>query len=86
VAAAAGTGDDMLLIGFADETERRVTNDQLAHKRAASVATDLRAIGVMVPSENIRDFGTDLPIASNDTPKGRSKNRRVEVWVRKGLL
>jgi phosphate transport system substrate-binding protein len=81
-----GTGDDILLIGFADETEGRTTNEQLAHKRAESVASDLRAMGVIVPSENIKDFGTDLPVASNDTPEGRSKNRRVEVWVRNGLL
>jgi phosphate transport system substrate-binding protein len=74
------------LIGFADETEGRTTNEQLAHKRAESVASDLRAMGVIVPSENIKDFGTDLPVASNDTPEGRSKNRRVEVWVRNGLL
>lgn len=72
-----GTGDDILLIGFADESEGCTTNEQLAHKSAESVAADLRAIGVIVPSENIKDFGADLPVASNDTPEGRSKNRRV---------
>ena len=48
-------------------------------------ASSLRAIGVIVPSQNIRDFGSELPVASNDTPEGRRKNRRVEVWVRNGL-
>lgn len=81
-----GTGDDILLIGFADRVEGRISNEHLAHERAESVATDLRAIGVIVPSENVRDFGTDLQVASNDSPEGRSKNRRVEVWVRNGLL
>ncbi len=23
----------------------------------------------------------EAPVASNDTPEGREKNRRVEVWV-----
>jgi phosphate transport system substrate-binding protein len=81
-----GTGDDILLIGFADTAEGGSSKERLAHKRAESVATGLRAVGVVVPSENIRDFGTELEVASNDTPEGRSKNRRVEVWVRNGLL
>jgi len=80
-----GTGDDILLIGFADEHEGGLPSENLAHKRSESVATSLRAIGVIVPSQNIRDFGSELPVASNDTPEGRRKNRRVEVWVRNGL-
>ncbi len=80
-----GTGDDIQLIGFADQVEAGIPNQNLAHKRAESVATALRAIGVIVPSENIRDFGADLPVASNETPEGRRKDRRVEVWVRNGL-
>jgi phosphate transport system substrate-binding protein len=27
-------------------------------------------------------FGSDLPVASNDTDDGRDKNRRVEVWLK----
>ena len=80
-----GTGDDILLIGFADKIEASIPNQNLAHKRAESVATALRAIGVIVPSQNIRDFGADLPVASNETPEGRRKDRRVEVWVRNAL-
>ena len=80
-----GTGDDILLIGFADEHEGGLPSENLAHKRSESVATSLRAIGVIVPSQNIRDFGSDLPVASNDTPEGRRKNRRVEAWVRNAL-
>jgi phosphate transport system substrate-binding protein len=79
-----GTGDDILLIGFADEHEEGVPSENLAQKRAGSVATSLRAIGVIVPSQNIREFGAELPVASNETPEGRRKNRRVEVWVRNG--
>jgi phosphate transport system substrate-binding protein len=81
-----GTGDDILLIGFADNFEGRSPGKHLARRRAEIVATQLRAIGVIVPSENIRDLGSAIPVASNDNPDGRSKNRRVEVWVRKGVL
>ena len=80
-----GTGDDILLIGFADGHEEAIHDQNLARMRAESVATSLRAIGVIIPSENIREFGAELPVASNETPEGRGKNRRVEVWVRKSL-
>lgn len=80
-----GTGDDIFLIGFADQYEERIPKQNLARKRAESVATSLRAIGVIVPSENVRDFGASLPVASNDNSEGRRRNRRVEVWVRNKL-
>lgn len=80
-----GTGDDILLLGFADRHEGGNPRENLARERAESVANSLRAIGVVVPYQNIRDFGAQLPVASDETPEGRHKNRRVEVWVRNGL-
>lgn len=80
-----GTGNDVLLIGFADHDEATFTSNNLAQQRAESVATSLRAIGVIVPTEHITNFGPALPVASNETSEGRRKNRRVEVWVRKEL-
>lgn len=80
-----GTGNDILLIGFADRDEGSPTSDHLAKQRSESVATSLRAIGVIVPTENILNYGSALPVASNEVPEGRRKNRRVEVWVRKEL-
>ncbi len=80
-----GTGNDVLLIGFTDGKEKKEAEESLAHKRAESVATSLRAVGVTVPSENIRDFGAQLPVASNESIEGRRRNRRVEVWVRNTL-
>ena len=79
------TGNDILLLGFADESEAGNTVENFARMRAEVVAKSLRAIGVIVPSENIRDFGAGLPVASNQTAEGRRKNRRVEVWVRNGF-
>jgi phosphate transport system substrate-binding protein len=76
------TGEDILLIGFADGTEGTASDEHIAQQRAVEIATSLRAIGVIVPSQNILNFDADLPIASNDTPEGRQRNRRVEVWVR----
>jgi len=30
----------------------------------------------------VKGFGSAIPVASNDTPAGRERNRRVEVWLR----
>ena len=76
------TGSDILLLGFADGSESGVVGQRLAKRRAEAVAISLKEIGVIVPNENIRSFGAEVPVASNDTAEGKRKNRRVEVWVR----
>jgi phosphate transport system substrate-binding protein len=43
------------------------------------VANSLKIRGI-IPGQ-ITGFGAENPIASNDTPQGQQKNRRVEVWV-----
>jgi len=34
----------------------------------------------------VRGFGSELPVASNDTDEGREKNRRVEIWMRRTTI
>jgi outer membrane protein OmpA-like peptidoglycan-associated protein len=36
-----------------------------------------------VKPATVMGFGSQLAVASNDTPDGRQKNRRVEIWLRK---
>jgi phosphate transport system substrate-binding protein len=79
------TGDDIVLLGFSDGHEAGIGSQNPARVGAEGLAKSLRAIGVIVPDQNIRDFGAQLPVASNDSPEGRRKNRRVEVWIRNGL-
>jgi outer membrane protein OmpA-like peptidoglycan-associated protein len=56
-------------------------NQQLSERRADSVRDFLAEQGV--PGSNItaRGFGKMQPVASNDTPEGRQRNRRVELVV-----
>lgn len=62
--------------------ERYPSNWELAGARAASVVRILIEGGV--PAEHLVavSHGSSLPIASNDTPEGRAKNRRIEIQLR----
>ncbi len=70
----------VLLAGFTDNSGDAPSNLELASKRAAIVANMLheKSPGMQIRA---RGFGQIMPIASNLTPQGREKNRRVEVWL-----
>ncbi len=74
-------GKRFLIAGFADSDGAWPTNDRLAYKRAETVADHLRRAGVRVAPTDIRSFAYLAPVACNDTDAGKSKNRRVEVWI-----
>jgi OOP family OmpA-OmpF porin len=67
------------IAGYTDNQGSRAYNLRLSQKRAESVRNYLISKGV--PAENIeaKSYGPDQPIASNDTPEGRARNRRVEM-------
>jgi phosphate transport system substrate-binding protein len=75
------TGDRIMLFGFADSTGGHSPNMPLSQRRAEEVAAGFRKYGIT--PEMSRGFGIDMPVASNDTPEGREKNRRVEIWLKK---
>jgi outer membrane protein OmpA-like peptidoglycan-associated protein len=70
------------VIGHTDNTGSAAYNQDLSQRRAVSVASVLRESGV--PGARIAAFGRgeDQPVASNLTPEGRAKNRRVEIIIR----
>ncbi len=55
-------------------------NMTLSEKRAYSVMQYLRQ-SLLIPADRIQSmgFGADRPVASNKTPEGRAKNRRIDV-------
>lgn len=67
--------------GHTDSTGARDYNQQLSERRAGTVAQYLRAKGVMDQRIISRGYGEDYPIATNATPEGRAKNRRVELTL-----
>ena len=74
--------EELTLIGYTDSLRSVVrSNKDLSMDRAQSVAEELTRSGV---TARVFGMGDELPVASNATPDGRAKNRRVEVWVRTG--
>jgi len=72
----------ILVQGFADSTGGEDKNKTLSEDRAHAVAAVLGAKGIDASRIEARGYGTDSPAAPNVTPKGRNRNRRVEVTVR----
>ena len=56
-------------------------NLDLSARRAMSVARYLVAHGVNPNLLSAQAFGATNPVAPNDTPDGRAKNRRVEIML-----
>lgn len=72
------------LLGFADAVGPFPANLKLAERRSAQVLRALTAAGGAPLRSQImtRAYGELAPVACNDSPDARAKNRRVEVWVR----
>lgn len=65
--------------GFASSEGSTLFNQQLSERRAKSVQEYLSAKGVDGTRISIEALGEKQPVASNDNPEERSKNRRVEL-------
>jgi outer membrane protein OmpA-like peptidoglycan-associated protein len=65
--------------GHTDSVGTDDYNQRLSEQRAESVRDYLVSQGVAEPAVTAKGFGKTQPIASNDTPDGRQKNRRVEL-------
>jgi outer membrane protein OmpA-like peptidoglycan-associated protein len=72
---------DITIYGFTDNTGAVAYNQTLSEQRAASVKSYLAGKGVSTVRINTKGMGINDPAASNDTPEGRSENRRVEFTI-----
>ncbi len=69
------------VIGHTDASGSRAQNIALSAARADAVKTWLVGKGVAPETVQTSAVGPDRPIASNDTPEGRARNRRIEFRV-----
>src|SRR5437016_456097 len=74
-------GLSLQIEGHTDSVGGDEFNQQLSERRADSVRDFLAEQGVPGSSITARGFGKTQPVASNDTPEGRQRNRRVELVV-----
>ncbi len=71
----------VMIEGHTDSQGPDDANQTLSESRAKAVAEYLMAnMSVQLPI-NSTGFGESRPIASNDTPEGRAKNRRIDVVI-----
>src|SRR5262249_33629197 len=74
-------GLTLAIEGHPDSVGSDEFNQQLSERRADAVRDFLAEQGVPASSISARGFGKTQPVASNDTPEGRQRNRRVELVV-----
>ena len=72
---------NLVIYGYTDSTGTVEHNQTLSEQRATSVKAYLASKGLNVSRFSITGMGISDPIATNDTPEGRSENRRVEFAI-----
>ncbi len=72
---------NIVIYGYTDSTGSAAHNLKLSEQRATAVRNYLSSKGLVSTRFTITGLGIADPIASNETPEGRSQNRRVEFAI-----
>ncbi|MBM4208822.1 MAG: OmpA family protein [Gammaproteobacteria bacterium] len=67
--------------GYTDNTGKAAANKKLSANRANAVKKAVLAKDIKADRIEAEGYGSDHPVASNDTPEGRQQNRRIDVRV-----
>ena len=78
-----GKVEQIAIDGHTDNVGEEGDNIVLSHERAYSVWKELVRLGLPEKALSSRGFGETKPVADNESPEGRQKNRRVEFLVLK---
>ncbi len=71
------------IAGHTDNIGTEKYNDVLSDRRTQTVFNVLNNLGLDMTRLNSRGYGEKHPVDTNDTPKGRANNRRVEFfWIK----
>lgn len=69
------------LDGHSDNSGNRLSNRDASRRRAMAVAEYLKAHGVPEEQITVRFHGERYPLAKNNTPANRARNRRVNIQL-----
>lgn len=70
--------------GHTDDRGDPAGNQRLSEERAQAVANWLRESLIIGPDRiSAIGFGSDKPVAPNNTPEGRARNRRIDIVIMK---
>ncbi len=75
----ANKGVKVELVGYTDNTGNAEKNQQISLTRAEKSRDYLVQKGVEINRISVKGMGEEKPVASNDNPEGRERNRRVEI-------
>jgi phosphate transport system substrate-binding protein len=53
--------------------------EKSTREETTAITAELQRMGLT--KVTVEDLGQILPVAPEDTPEGREKNRRIEIWV-----
>jgi len=67
--------------GHTDSIGTKAYNRELSHKRARSVYDYLINKGIDPKRLEYKGYGETQPLAPNDTPEGRARNRRTQIRI-----
>ncbi len=73
---------EVTIAGHTDSVGGKEYNQQLSQNRAEAVRAYLVEKGCPAGALNAQGYGMTQPVAANDTPEGRARNRRVEIRFR----
>lgn len=74
-------GTQVTIIGHTDSTGTDAVNNPLSFNRAGSTRDYLVSRGVPYQRIQVDGRSSYQPVAPNDTPANRARNRRVEIFV-----
>lgn len=81
-----GYGSKVVVEGHTDDRPIRSTrfpsNWELSASRSGAVVRRLETFGMTSKDLSVAAYAHTVPLESNDTPQGRSKNRRVEILIK----
>lgn len=79
-------GRELIFVGFSDSAGGATANRAISLRRAEAVRAAIRDAAETANFDRVElevaAFGEAMPIACDDSQRGRDVNRRVEVWLR----